>query len=74
MRNSEVFRLKSIRREIKENEQVTAERMVRKAKAKEAKLYKPAMLSGYKFEAPVNVLVVLNHLRLLIILIYAFLI
>ncbi len=55
-----MFRLKSIRREIKQNEQVTAERQVKKAKAKEAKLYQPAMLSGYKFEEPVNVLAVLN--------------
>ena len=58
-----MFRLKSIRREIKQNEQVTAERQVKKAKAKEAKLYQPAMLSGYKFEEPVNVLLVLNQLR-----------
>ena len=50
-----MFRLKSIRREIKETEEITAQRVVKRAAAKEQKMYQPAMLSGYKFEEPVNI-------------------
>ena len=49
-----MFRLKSIRREIKETEEITAQRVVKRAEAKEKKMYQPAMLSGYKFEEPVK--------------------
>ena len=54
MKASEFFRLKSIRREIEEDEKVTEERMAKKAKAKEDKLLQPAMLSRYKFEEKVR--------------------
>ena len=58
LKHLEVFRLKSIRREIKETEEITAQRVVKRAAAKEQKMYQPAMLSGYKFEQPVNTLFV----------------
>ena len=46
--------MKSIRREIEEDEKVTEERMAKKAKAKEDKLLQAAMLSRYKFEEKVR--------------------
>ena len=54
LKHSEIFRLKSIKRELKEQDQVTAERVQRRANAKADKMLKPAMLSGYKFEEPVS--------------------
>ena len=54
LKASEFFRLKSIRREIEEEEKVTEERKAKRAKAKEDKLLRPAMLSGYKFEEKVS--------------------
>ena len=47
-----VFSLRSIRREIRESEELTKQRIEQRQKDKEAKLSKPAVLGRYKYEEP----------------------
>jgi hypothetical protein len=65
LKHAEIFRLKSIKRELKEQDQITAERVQRRAQAKVEKMLKPAMLSNYKFEEPVSFSSLLNQLKAL---------
>nr|SVE76428.1 EOG090X07H9 [Daphnia longispina] len=48
----EFDRLRSIRREIRKSEELTVKRIEIRKKEKEAKMFKPAMLSKYKYEPP----------------------
>ncbi|GFR12567.1 ribosome biogenesis protein NOP53 [Trichonephila clavata] len=51
-RMSEIFRIKSIKREIKEKDALTQKKIERKIQRKADKLYKPNVLSRYKYVAP----------------------
>nr|SVE74226.1 EOG090X07H9 [Daphnia barbata] len=48
----EFQRLRSIRREIRKSEELTAKRIEGRKKQKEAKMFKPAILGRYKYEPP----------------------
>ena len=44
--------MRSIRREIRKSEELAVKRIEIRKKEKEAKMFKPAMLSKYKYEPP----------------------
>ena len=44
--------MRSIRRELRKSEELTVKRIEIRKKEKEAKMFKPAMLSKYKYEPP----------------------
>lgn len=48
----ELHRLRSIRREIRKEEEQHIKRLEQRKKEKEEKMYKPAILSRYKYEPP----------------------